>query len=246
MGGSPELAYLTSLRDPSPSSTFQRSSLMGQDTSGCAECSSGCWVCRHLVAGARCPAWRSGIAGERMGSCVVLEVARTGRGQLRPPEPSCPTWRLTGVSTACWSLVRVGQHAQTCMPVSWTSKQPLLSHGAVSACGLRRPLLSSRVPTVPPCDSSMCSSAPMLQSHQGLGAPCGWWPPCMGPRRAEVTWQGSLRDGACVGRPWRKSVRARLRGHVRSSCRRWVVDTWQQQQRLRTSLPPSRHGEDTW
>lgn len=36
MGGSPELAYLTALRDPSPSSTFQCSSLMGQDPSGCA------------------------------------------------------------------------------------------------------------------------------------------------------------------------------------------------------------------
>lgn len=43
-----------------------------------------------------------------MWSCVVLEVARTRRGQLRPPEPSCPTWHLTGVCTACWSLVRGG------------------------------------------------------------------------------------------------------------------------------------------
>lgn len=88
MGGSPELAYLTSLRDPSPSSTFQRSSLMGQDPSGCAERSSGRWVCRHLVTEACHPAWRSGIAGERMGRCTVPEIACAGRGQLRPPESS--------------------------------------------------------------------------------------------------------------------------------------------------------------
>lgn len=184
MGGSPELAYLTSLRDPSPSSTFQHSTLMGQDPSGCVERSSGCRVCRHLVTGAHHPAWRSGIAGERTGVAQCQRLLALGEGSSRPSKPSYPTWHLTGVCTAGWSF-RDGPacsdlHVSSVPGTPWTSKQPLLSHGADSACGQGHPLLFSWVSTVPPSGSSMCPSAPTLQSHRGSGAPCGWRPPCVG------------------------------------------------------------------
>ena len=177
---------------------------MGQDPSGCAERSSGRCVCRHLVAGARRPAWRSGIAGERTGHCVVPEVACTGRGQRRPSEPSHPTWHLTGVCAASWSLVRGGPvcsdlHIPPVRGTPQVAMQPLLSHGAGSTRAWGHPLLSSQVPTVPPCGSSTCPSVPMPQSHWGSGAPHGWQPPCMGTWRAEVTWQGSLQDGVRGG-----------------------------------------------
>lgn len=185
MGGSPELAYLTSLRDPSPSSTFQCSSLMGQDPSGCAECSLGCWVCRHLVTGAHHPIWRSGIAKERAGHCAVPEVACAGKGHLQSPKPSCPTWHITGVCAAGWSLVRVVQacsdlHVPPMPGTPWPSKQPLLSHGDGSACGQGHPLVSSWVPAIPPGSSNTCPRAATLQSHRGWGDPCGWWARCMG------------------------------------------------------------------
>lgn len=185
MGGRPELAYLTSLRDPSPSSTFQCSSLMGQDPSGCVEHSLGRWVCRHLVVGASCLAWRSGIAGERTECFVVLEVARAGRGQLWPSKPYCPTWHLTGVCAANWNLVRGGPaysdlHMLPVPGTPWVAKQPLLGHvvdifphlGASAAFFLGTQHFS--------CGSSRYLSTSMPWNRWGLGVACDWQPPSIG------------------------------------------------------------------
>lgn len=184
MGGSPELAYLTSLRDPSPSSTFQRSSLMGQDPSGCAECSWGRWVCRHLVLGACHSAWRL----QEWGQGVVPQVAQAGRGQLWPSEPSCPICHLTGVCTGKGRASMLPPACPTCAMDPSAGKSSPCSAVGLTVYDWRNPTAFSLsahpllIHVAP-----VCGPVPHTAKPLGLGGCPSLAAPWKGVWRAKVT-----------------------------------------------------------
>lgn len=176
---------------------------------------------------------------------------RAAPGHPSPPIPP----GISQVSALLAGALGMGQHAQTCM--CHLCQGPLGHRSSpCSAMGLTLPVardIRCFFLGFPPFLQVAPVCAPVLPRCRAIGAQVL---PVAG---GHLVW-GHGKRGEVAGQPAGQSVwgdhgeragsgfgsmRARLGGCVRSGSRRWVVDMWQQQERVRTSFPPRRHGEDT-
>lgn len=213
-------------------------------------------VCRHLVTGACHPAWRSGIAGDRMGRCAVLGVAH-GWERAAPATRALPSRLPSHECLRCWLEPRKGWasvlgpacpacardpsgcKAAPAQPWGWLYLCPGASTAFFSAAhrsSMWLQCMSQCSHTIEPL-GLRCSLWPAATLLGGMES----WGDVAGQPAGRSAWgDHKERAGSGFG-----SMRACLGGRVWSGSGRRVVDVWQWQERVRNSLPPPSRGEDT-